>query len=75
MRTRGLQKLQEQTDAAKDVAAFLIAAAFEDLIRRMGSELAGVAGRPDLQDVVTELKNAGLFARWRGWHSAELSEV
>ena len=50
------------TDAAKNVSAVLIAAAFEDLIRRMGAELAGVVGRPDLQDVLTALKNAGALS-------------
>jgi hypothetical protein len=57
----GKEALADSTDAAKNVAAVLIAGAFEDLIRRMGSELAGVAGRPSLQDVITELKNAGVL--------------
>lgn len=52
------QILTDQTEAAKNVAAVLVAAAFEDLMRRMGVELAGVTGRPELQDVITALKNA-----------------
>jgi hypothetical protein len=39
----------------------MIVAAFEDLLRRMGIELAGVAGRPSLQDVLTALKDAGVL--------------
>lgn len=49
------------TDSAKNVSAVLIAAAFEDLMRRMGSEMAGVAGRPKLDEVLTALKNAGVL--------------
>lgn len=49
------------TDAAKNVAAVMIAAAFEDLMRRMGTELAGVGGRPSLQEVLTTLKDAGVL--------------
>lgn len=59
----GLSKeiLADNTDSAKNVSAVLIAAAFEDLIRRMGSELAGVNGRPKLEEVLTALKNAGVL--------------
>jgi hypothetical protein len=53
--------LAEGTDPAKNVAAVLIAAAFEDLTRRMGTELARLAGRPSLQDVITALKDAGVL--------------
>jgi hypothetical protein len=55
----GKEILAGGTEAAKNVAAVLIAAAFEDLMRRMGAEFAGVAGRPNLQDVITALKDAG----------------
>jgi hypothetical protein len=57
----GKEILARDTDAAKNVSAVLIAAAFEDIIRRMGTELAGVQGRPELQDVVTALKNAQIL--------------
>jgi hypothetical protein len=59
----GLAKdaLDERTDGAKNVAAVLAAASFEDTIRKMGETLAGVTGRPDLQDVVAELKKAGVL--------------
>src|SRR6267378_4855559 len=57
----GKETLQDDTEAAKNVSAVLIAAAFEDLMRRMGSELAGVVGRPKLEEVLTALKNAGIL--------------
>jgi hypothetical protein len=59
----GLAKeaLADGTDGAKNVAAVLTAATFEDTIRRMGSELAGVQGRPDLADVLAALKKAGIL--------------
>ena len=57
----GKEILAEGTDAAKNVAAVLIAAAFEDLIRRMGAEFAGVVTRPSLQEVVTALQAAGVL--------------
>ncbi len=53
--------LADRTEAAKNVTAVLVAAAFEDLMRRMGIEFAGVAGRPSLQDVITALKDAGVL--------------
>jgi len=59
--TLGKEILAEGTEPAKYVAAVMIAAAFEDLIRRMGVELARVAGRPNLQDVITALKDAGVL--------------
>jgi hypothetical protein len=57
----GKEALEGDTEAAKNVSAVLIAAAFEDLMRRMGSELAGVVGRPKLEEVLTALKNAGIL--------------
>lgn len=57
----GKDTLDDDTDTAKNVAAVLVAAAFEDLMRRMGSELAGVVGRPKLEEVVIALKNAGML--------------
>ena len=53
--------LQEQTEAAKNAAAVLIAAAFECLTRRMGGELVGVRGRTELQEVITALRDAGIL--------------
>jgi hypothetical protein len=53
--------LADQTEAAKNVSAVLVAASYEDLIRRMGEEFAGVAGRPDLQDVLIALKDKGVL--------------
>lgn len=53
--------LDDPSDKAKNVAAVLTAAAFEDTIRRMGESLAGVVGRGDLQDVITSLKEKGIL--------------
>jgi hypothetical protein len=57
----GKEVLEDDTESAKNVSAVLIAAAFEDLMRRMGSELAGVTGRPNLEEVLSALKNAGIL--------------
>lgn len=57
----GKEILADKTDAAKNVAAVLVAAAFEDLIRRMGAELAGVSGRPKLEVVINALKDANVL--------------
>jgi hypothetical protein len=59
----GLAKeaLSHSGDGPKNVAAVLTAAAFEDTIRGMGASLAGVVGRPDLSDVLTALKQSGIF--------------
>jgi hypothetical protein len=53
--------LDEGGDGAKNVAAVLTAAAFEDTIRRMGQTLAGVIGQEDLSDVLKKLKDAGVI--------------
>jgi nicotinamide mononucleotide adenylyltransferase len=50
--------LNERDDGAKNVAAVLAAAAFEDTIRRMGETFAGVIGKDDLASVLTKLKDA-----------------
>lgn len=55
------QILADNTDAIKNVAAVLVAAAFEDIIRRMRAELGHVVGRPELQSVVIALKDAGVL--------------
>jgi predicted short-subunit dehydrogenase-like oxidoreductase (DUF2520 family) len=51
--------LEQQGDGAKNVAAVLAAAAFEDTIRRMGTSLAGVVGKDDLSEVLKKLRDAG----------------
>jgi hypothetical protein len=53
--------LVDHTEEAKNVAAVLIAAAYEGLMRRMGEEFAGVAGRPKLEEVIGALKTADVF--------------
>jgi hypothetical protein len=50
------ERLEEDSESAKNVSAVLVAAAFEDTMRTMGSEFAGVQGRPKLESVVGELK-------------------
>lgn len=50
------ETLGENSEPAKNVSAVLVAAAFEDVIRRLGNDFAGVTGRPSLQEVVTTLK-------------------
>jgi hypothetical protein len=50
--------LKEPGDGAKNVAAVLTAAAFEDVLRRLAS-VRGLPHTEHLQDVVTALKNAG----------------
>jgi hypothetical protein len=47
------------TETAKNVAAVMIAVAFEDLLRRMALELAGLNERRPLQDIVSTLKDSG----------------
>lgn len=54
----GKEVLETKTEEAKNVAAVLVAAAFEDLMRRMGEEFASVTGRPKLEDVINALKSA-----------------
>lgn len=53
--------LDEAGDQAKNVAAVLTAAAFEDTIRRMGSTFAGVIGKEDLSKVIDTLKTHGIL--------------
>ncbi len=53
--------LEEGTDGAKNVAAVLAAAAFEDALRRIARQHAGLIGQDKLADVVTALKDAGLL--------------
>jgi hypothetical protein len=42
-------------------SAVLVAAAFEDTMRTMGSEFAGIQGRPRLDTILTELKDKQLL--------------
>jgi len=53
--------LEEQGDDAKKVAAVLAAAAYEDTIRRIAKERAGVTTRDKLETVIGKLKDAGLL--------------
>lgn len=53
--------MADRTEEATNVSAVLIAAAYEDLIRRMGEEFAGVTGRPRLEEVIIALKTADVL--------------
>jgi len=52
--------LEEQGDAAKNVAAVLAAAAFEDAIRRL-AELNALGQKDKLADLLTDLKEAAVI--------------
>ncbi len=43
-------------EVAKNIGAVLVASAFEDFLRRMGSEIAGITDRPKLEKVINILK-------------------
>jgi flagellar motor switch protein FliM len=53
------QALDAGSDGAKNVAAVLAAAAFEDTLRRIAKEFAGVIGQDKLENVIGKLKTAG----------------
>lgn len=53
--------LEDKSDPSMHVAAVLVAAAYEDALRRLASEQAGVTGRPKLDQVITSLKDASLL--------------
>lgn len=53
--------LTERGDNAKNVSAVLTAAAYEDTIRRMGEDLAGITQRIDLSEVINILKVKGFL--------------
>lgn len=55
------EALNQSGDGAKNVAAVLAAAAFEDTIRRIAKEHAGVIGQDKLDAVIGKLKDAGLL--------------
>jgi hypothetical protein len=57
----GKEILSQKDEAGKNVSAVLIAAAYEDLMRRMGEEFATVNGRPKLEEVINVLKSASVL--------------
>jgi len=59
----GLAKeaLSTNTEETKNVAAVLTAAAFEDCVRRLGIEKAGLQGRPKLESALGALKDADIL--------------
>ena len=52
--------LEESGDGAKNVAAVLAAAAFEDVLRRL-AEVKGVGNKEKLADILLVLKNLGIL--------------
>ena len=67
--------LVEQGDWAKNVAAVLAAAAFEDSIRRMGKTLAGVIGQGGPLRSPEKAERRRSDAGASGWHSAVLPKL
>jgi hypothetical protein len=57
----GKVTLEEGTDNSKNVAAVLVAAAFEDTIRRLGTTYCGIQTRESLPDILLRLKTAGIL--------------
>ena len=57
----GKATLDEATDTSKNVAAVLVAAAFEDTIRRLGATYCGVHTRESLPDILAKLKASGVL--------------
>jgi hypothetical protein len=55
------ENLDDRSDSGKNIASILVAAAYEDLLRRMGRDLAGVSDRPKLTSVVKVFKDAGVL--------------
>jgi hypothetical protein len=53
--------LDEGTEEGKNVSAVLTAAAFEDLIRRMGVTFCGIQTRDELHKIVVALKTKGVL--------------
>ena len=46
----------DDSEGAKNVSSVLVASAFEDIIRRLATEFAGVTSRPKLETVINILK-------------------
>ncbi len=53
--------LEDHTPGTLNVAAVLIAASYEDTLRRMGTELAGISNKPKLEKVQNILKEKDLL--------------
>src|SRR6266478_9600342 len=57
----GKVTLDEGTDSSKNVAAVLVAAAFEDTIRGLGATYCGIHTRESLPDIFARLKAADIL--------------
>jgi hypothetical protein len=55
------EALSEDREEAKNVAAVLTAAAYEDTLRRLAAMRLGLTDRVKLQDVLAALKNGGVL--------------
>lgn len=55
------EALKETTEGAKNVAAVLAAAAYEDTLRRIARQHAGIIGQDKLENVIGKLKDARLL--------------
>jgi hypothetical protein len=53
--------LDEGTEPSKNVAGVLVAAAFEDTLRRMGTLYCGIHTRESLPNILVALKNADVL--------------
>jgi len=53
--------LEDRTPGTLNVAAVLVAASYEDTLRRMGTQLAGISNKPKLEKVQNILKEKGLL--------------
>lgn len=70
------ERLEEDSEAANNVSAVLMAAAFEDTMRTMGSEFAGIQGRPKLaRRRFNRTQRQRSSQRWRGWHRVLIPEI
>jgi hypothetical protein len=77
------ERLEEDSESAKNVSAVLVAAAFEDTVRTMGSELAVLTELKDKQilkggEVGTafsylKFRNDGMHADWKNVQKSQVA--
>jgi hypothetical protein len=59
--SREILSESQDAEASKNMGAVLAACAFEDLLRRMGTEFAGITNRPKLEKVINILKETDVL--------------